>query len=70
MNPVSTPIPEDLVGGLVLGGILGLTAGVIGPDRRRYCCVRYRFLDLPDNRVLENVHQGGRARLEEPDPGL
>lgn len=27
MNPVSTPIPEDLVGGLAVGGILGLGVG-------------------------------------------
>ena len=29
MNPVSTPIPEDLIGGLAVGGILGLGVGFI-----------------------------------------
>lgn len=27
MNPVSTPLPDDLVGGLAVGGILGLGVG-------------------------------------------
>ncbi len=29
MNPVSTPLPDDLVGGLAVGGILGLGVGFI-----------------------------------------